>query len=667
MPKDVPTGTLCDTLRRARELILSQQSPEGYWWYTLEANESIGSGYIQIMHFLGEIDRRVQSGLIHRMLSEQRPDGSWALYYGGEGDLSTTVECYFALKLAGHPPSEAPLEKARQFILGKGGLTKIRAFTRIHLALFEILPWSLCPAMPIWFMLLPPWCGVSIYEFSSWARASIVPLLLLYETKPARRLPFTLDELYVEKIGERKFEFPKSKKLFSLENFFVRFDKVLKLLEKFSWHPGKKKALKKAESWVREHIERTEDIYPAMGYAIMGLSALGYQNNDPTIQKALRGLRRFQQAYSHCLPAKPECDPPKGGSPDPKITSSGGGRSDACFCEAPSEYLHQQCCISPNWDTPWVGVALMEAGLESSHPQLLKSARYLLKKQIKFTGDWRFKNKEGVAGGWSFEFQNDYFPDVDDTIEAIFFLLKVDLPPKEKEDSIQRALQWCLSMQSHNGGWAAFDKDNVSQWVNRIPFSDHGACLDSPTPDITGRMLELLAHFDYQQDHSVVSRALSFIYKHQEENGSWRGRWGVNYIYGTWCVLQGLAAIGEDFGEARLQKAVQWVQSIQNPDGGWGESCLSDVKNHFVPQSSTASQTAWAILALLAAQKHHSPAVKKGIQWLTDHQNEEGGWDEPCFTGTGFPGHFYIRYHGYRHYFPLLALGKYGCETNLWV
>ncbi len=612
-------------LEKAVSLLFSQQDEAGYWWYTLEANETIGAGFIQLMHFLGDVDDSIQSGLVRRLLSEQQNDGSWAIFYGGPGDLSTTIECYFALKLAGHSASEPPLIRAREFILREGGLMKIRVFSRIHLALFGLIPWSACPTMPTWFMLLPSWCGASIYEFSTWARASIVPLLLLDAAKPVRKVPFDLDELYCEAPDQRIFQFNEARTFFSLENFFLLLDKVLKLAERLPWHPGKKKALRKAEMWTREHISRTEDIYPAMAYAVLGLSAMGYPNDDPTIKKGFEGLKRFQQHL------------------------------------APSEVIHQQCCISPNWDTPWAAVALLEAGVHPNDPRLLQAARYMISKEVSnFEGDWKVKNRKGPTGGWAFEFENDYFPDVDDTIEALHFLKGVGLPSDETQGPIQRGLGWILSMQCDNGGWAAFDKNNVSEWVNEIPFSDHGACLDPPTPDITGRMIELLASFGTSLFEKEIGRALRFLWKTQEPCGAWRGRWGVNYIYGTWCVLTGLASVGADLQSEKIQKAVDWLKSIQNYDGGWGESCLSDKENHYVPLGvSAASQTAWAVMALVAAGETNSSAVFHGVQWLKEHQTSEGGWDEPYFTGTGFPGHFYLRYHGYRYYFPTLALARY--------
>ncbi|MBI4196582.1 MAG: squalene--hopene cyclase [Deltaproteobacteria bacterium] len=623
---------------KAREALLSDQSPKGYWWYTLEANETIGAGFIQLMHFLGDVDAEVEKGLARRILSEQRQDGSWAIFYGGPADLSTSIECYFALRLAGHSPDEPALERTRLFILSHGGLERVRVFTKIHLALFGLITWAKCPSMPLWFIHLPHWLGISIYEFSSWARASIVPLLIILDRKSVRPLSFDLEELKVS---------PPLLPPLKIRNFFLLLDKIFKATEKLPFHPGKQHSLKKCEEWIRRHIERTEDIYPAMAYAALAMKTLGYPNSDPTIQKALTGLRRFQQSHR--------------GTDLPMVSdkSVGGG--------APSEYpIHQQCCISPLWDTPWACHALLESGLPADDPHLKRAAKFLISKQIvDFHGDWSLKNSSAKPGGWAFEFQNDYFPDVDDTIEILRFMKRVDLPVSEKKGTIDRGLEWLLSMQSKNGGWAAFDKNNLSTWVNKIPFSDHGACLDSPTPDITGRMIELLVLFNYSKEDPVIQNSLNFLFKTQEPNGSWRGRWGVNYLYGTWCVVQGLAMIHDEKTGLAIGRAIRWLQSVQNPDGGWGESCLSDKENRYLPlEVSVPSQTAWAVMTLIAAGKRSSESCRRGIDFLIASQTADGRWEERHFTGTGFPGHFYIRYHGYRQYFPLLALGKYRTDKR---
>ncbi|MDO8643594.1 MAG: squalene--hopene cyclase, partial [bacterium] len=613
---------LQQVLIRARQQLLSTQQADGYWWYTLEANETINAGTLFLMHFIEDVDPSLEKGLANQILSEQRIDGSWGIYFGAPGDLSATVECYIALKMAGHSPLSKPMALARKFILSRGGAEHSRIFTRIHLALFGLVPWSSCPSMPSWFMLLPSWCPINIYSFSSWARASIVPLLVVLDKKPVRPIPrFTIDEIFANPPETRDFSFPNPKGFFSVEFLFLLADKVFKILGGLKWHPGRKKALAACEKWIRDHIERTEDIFPAMAYAAYAMNILGYPKSDRTLQKAWTiGLKKFQQKHEN--------------------------------------KVYQQCCISPVWDTPWAGMAMLTAGEKPDAAPLLQSGRWLIQQQItNFHGDWAVKNKKGEPGGWAFEFQNDYFPDVDDTIEVLFFLQKLALPIEEKREAINRGLKWLFSMQSQNGGWAAFDKDNTQEWVNRIPFSDHGACLDPPTPDITGRMVELMVSFGYSRSHPAVSKAIHFLKKTQENWGPWWGRWGVNYLYGTWCVLQGLSAIGENFKQPYLLKAVNWLKSVQNEDGGWGESCAGYIDQRYIRlKESTPSQTAWALMGLIAAGEEKSNAVTQGVRFLISKQNENGSWDEPYFTGTGFPGHFYIRYHGYRQYFPTLAL-----------
>jgi len=642
---------------KAQELLLSQQFKEGFWWYTLEANESICAEYILMLHLLGlaKEQAKVQTGLAQRILRKQCSNGSWTLYQEGPGDLSTTIECYLALKLAGHNPDEPALVKAREFILKHGGITQSRVFTKIHLALFGIVPWDACPVMPVSFVLFPDWLPLNIYEFSSWARACIVPLLVILEKRPLFKVPQAkLEELFVEKPGKRDYSFKCAQGVFSLANAFVQINKILKvIIPIIPSNPITSKAIKKAENWIETHIAKTEDIYPALAYSLLALKLLGREMSDPSIQKCLKGLQLFQQYGRDELPAIPSSLYSK----DKKIKAP----DSQLISEENSHYIHQQCCISPVWDTPWAGMALLESGLGQDHPALLKAARWLMSKQILETkGDWAIKNKKAQPGGWSFEFDNDYFPDVDDTIEVLFLLFKTEIPRQEMMESFQRGLDWLLSMQSKNGGWAAFDVDNTAEWVNKIPFSDHGACLDPPTPDITGRILELLGTIGHSKDYPPCEKALHFILQNQEKNGSWEGRWGVNYIYGTWCVLQGLAQMGMPNNDARIRKAVKWLKSIQREDGGWSESCESYTQKRHIPLPySTASQTAWALMGLIAVGEAESDEVQRGIEYLLGTQLSSGGWNEEAYTGTGFPGHFYIRYHGYRHYFPLLALAKF--------
>ncbi|MBF0493406.1 MAG: squalene--hopene cyclase [Deltaproteobacteria bacterium] len=649
---------LDECVDNASKAILSQQFQEGFWWYTLEANESINAEFIFLLHWIGlnsEYTTLIQS-LSQRIESSQNPDGSWSLYHDGPGELSTTIECYLALKLSGHSlESSNSLYLAKEFILKHGGLTQCRAFTRIHLALFGLIPWENCPSMPVSFVLFPHWFPLNIYEFSSWARACIVPLLVVQEKKFILKdyNPHYLDELYVERNPQdREWDFKNTKGLFSLENLFFGIDKLLKVKDRFIkiQNPFNKIALKKAEKWILDHVSKTEDIYPALAYSLLALKALNYPTQHPLFQKCLKALFSFQQKISKeidVLPTEAHEDSYK--TPLPWQAS------------LESTLIYQQCCISPVWDTPWAGVALAEAGIKDSHPALIKAARWLLTKQITQTyGDWSIKNKKAPPGGWSFEFENDYFPDVDDTVQVLAFLFRVDLPREQITAPFQRGLDWIFSMQSKNGGWAAFDMDNTKSWVNKIPFSDHGACLDPPSPDLTARVLEFLGFIGYSLDHPACAKAFEFLRKTQEMNGSWEARWAVNYIFGTSSALQGLSSIGLNLKEPMILKAVHWLKSIQNEDGGWSESCESyNQKRHIPLPYSTASQTAWAILGLVAAGEEKSEEVRRGVEFLINTQNEKGTWDEEAFTGTGFPGHFYIRYHGYRHYFPLLALAKY--------
>ncbi len=682
-PRSHPLGI---AIEKAQTLMLGLQAPDGYWWYSLQANETIGSGAIMLAQFLDCVDPAIEAGLCRRLLDEQHSDGSWNLYHGADGDLSATVEAYLALRLAGYPLAHEALTRARQFILANGGLTQIRIFSRIHLALFGLVPWEGCPSLPPWLIFMPLWTRFSIYEFSSWARASIVPLILLMEQKPVQPVSFNLNELAEHELTAEDWKLKAKHPGFNWETLFIAADHILKLLEKLPWHPGKAQALKACERWVRDHLKRTEDIYPALAYSAMGLGATAYPCDDPELSKALAALKRFQQIYVGELP--PDGDPISLSHP---IAGHPANETLAHPVDSDTIRIHQQCCISPMWDTPWNVSALLASGLPGNHPALKKATQYLLDKQIStFRGDWSVKNFKAPAGGWAFEFENDFFPDVDDTIQIINILRDVELPDIENKLAIGRGLAWLYSMQSKNGGWAAFDVDNTTDWVNRIPFSDHGACQDPPTADITGRMVGLLADFGVKQCDPVVQKALTFIEQDQliAENtsledskrgihwnksirsparryGAWWGRWGVNYTYGTWCVLKGLAKIGLPSELPMIQRAVNWLEAIQLPDGSWGESCLGYKVNHFVPlENGVPSQTAWALMALIASGKCRSNSVKRGIDYLLMRQRPDGGWDEAEHTGTGFPGYFYLRYHGYRHYFPLMALGEYQKALN---
>jgi squalene-hopene/tetraprenyl-beta-curcumene cyclase len=645
-PSDLETA-----LAKAKSLLQGHQFPEGYWYYTLEANESIAAEYIFLTEFLGCPEPAINQAIARRILSRQNEDGSWSIYHGGPGELGASIECYWALKMCGYSVSHPAMVQARQFIHTSGGPTRARVFTKIHMALFGLAPWEAVPSMPLALALAPNWAPINIYEFSSWARASIVPLLVILNEKPVHPLNMDLEELYLEAPAERKWKFVPKGGGVGLENIFLITDKLLKKANKWgSLLPGPKpkfiriNALKACERYIREHLEKTEDIFPAMSYGAMALKTLGYSLTDPILDKALKGLQSFQQASGETLPHIP--------APVDR--------------QNPPALIHQQCCISPLWDTAWAAVALLDSGEEAHAEYLEKCVHWIVGKQIRGTlGDWSIKNKRAKPGGWAFEFQNDYFPDVDDTIEILMLLWRFGLDDPRVKEAFELGRDWLLSMQSKNGGWAAFDVDNTLQLVNHIPFSDHGACLDPPTADITGRMLEFLAMIGYPKDDPVIQQALKFVYEKQEECGAWDGRWGVNYLYGTWCALQGLIAIGESPDHPAIVKATQWLLSQQNPDGGWGESCDGYLKNQYVHlDQSVPSQSAWAVMGLMAVGLAPSHEVRRGIEFLIGRQNEHGCWDEEEYSGTGFPGHFYIRYHGYRHYFPLMALGKYREEVG---
>lgn len=645
LPEIAPLQGLDLAITKGSDVLLSQQFPDGYWWYTLEANDSINAEFIFLNRLMSLNDPESEQAIAKTILANQTTDGSWPLYYKGPGDLSTTIECYIALKLCNYDINSEPMIRARKFILSKGGLTHARIFTRIHLALLGLIPWKHCPKMPIAFIHLPHWAPISIYHFSSWARSCVVPLLILLDKQYSIDLPKDfIDELYIEfNRNEADWSYKSKVETLTWQNMFLKIDQALGLIERLRLKPFRYSALKKCERWIRNHIAHTEDIYPFMAYSALALHSLGYKLDDITISKCLKGLHKFR------IPSNP-------GSSLASVPE---------ISERVENSTYQQCCISPVWDTPWAGNALIEAGVhkssKTSEKALKKAAIWLKSKQIiDYSGDWAKKNKGASPGGWSFEFENLPFPDVDDSIEVLLFFKSLELKEEEFTLSIKKGLDWVLSMQSDNGGWAAFDKNNTLELVNYIPFSDHGACLDPPSPDITGRALELLANYNYNNSLKNIVKAIGYIKDSQEASGAWFGRWGVNYIYGTWCVLQGLRAIGYPLNSPEVKKAVKWLKSVQNSDGGFGESCESYDKNYYVGLTeSVPSQTAWGLMGLLAGEESISPEARQAADQLIHSQKSDGTWTEPYYSGTGFPGHFYIRYHGYRHYFPVMALAKF--------
>jgi squalene-hopene/tetraprenyl-beta-curcumene cyclase len=588
-------------------------------------------------------------GKMQRALTEilryQNEDGSWSIYPGGPGNVSLAVKCYFACKLMGQSAELPHLVRAREWILAHGGVVACNSFTKIYLCALGQYDYHAVPAIPPEIVLAPNWFYFNIYEISSWSRAILVPLSIIYAKKPYKKIQPEqgIDELFVGGRENANLRLRMDRKrLVSWRNFFLLADRAFHIVEAVYIRPLRKLALKKAEKWMLERLEMSDGlgaIYPAMLNAIVALRCLGYSDDDPQV---IRARDEFEKL----------------------------GIEDAGVPDFADPTFRMQPCVSPVWDTALSVFALGEAGIPRTDPRLLKAADWMLSKEVRHKGDWAVKVKNADPGGWYFEFNNEFYPDTDDTAQVLLALNMVDNPREKLQYEVsQRAIQWLFAMQCKNGGWASFDKDNTKMIFQYIPFADHNAMLDPPTVDITGRILEMLSNYGYTREDKRVQRAIDFIFREQESDGSWFGRWGVNYIYGTFLVLRGLDAMGIDHHEPQIQQAAEWIRMVQNPDGGWGESCLSyDDPDQRGIGPSTPSQTAWAILGLLAAGDNRSDSVAKGIRWLLERQKSTGEWDESIgegsarqalYTGTGFPRVFYLAYHMYRNFFPLLALTTY--------
>lgn len=615
-----------DAMRRTQEYYLAQQNKEGYWWYELESNVTMTSEYLMLLHFLGLKDEVRDRKMAAHILKHQRADGTWSIHWGGEGDLSTTIEAYFALKLAGFSPSDKRIRKARKFVLDRGGVENCRVFTRIFLAIFGEFDWRGIPSIPVEINLLPSWFPVNIYSFSSWARSTIVPLSIVLDKKPVKSLPdgAGVRELYREP-GKLPPVTNKQLAPFSWQRFFLLLDKFIKKVEDAPVRYLRTKSLRKTHAWILRHQEPQGDwggIQPAMVNSILALAAMGYDASYKPIKKGLEALERFTLQNE--------------------------------------EEIMLQSCISPVWDTALTSLALINSGLRKEHPSLVDAAKWLLTKQIFRKGDWSIMRPHLEPGGWAFEFENKWYPDVDDTAVVLMLLNRYSGEEFTNRANLDRGLAWVLGMQGRDGGWGAFDADNNIKLLNQLPFGDLEAMIDPSTPDLTGRVLELLGQIGYERSKDVVRRAINFLRQTQENDGSWWGRWGVNYIYGTSAVLNGLAALGEDMSAPYVKKAVNWFKAHQNFDGGWGECCESyGDKDLKCRGSSTPSQTAWTIMALVAAGEEASDEVLRGVNYLLKRQKEDGTWEEEWFTGTGFPKYFMLKYHNYRNCFPLMALGKF--------
>ncbi len=611
--------------QRSTDFLLSLQDVQGWWKGDLETNVTMDAEDLLLRQFLGISDEATTQAAALFIRGEQRDDGTWATFHGGPGELSTTIEAYVALRLAGDDPDAAHMARASAWIREQGGVAASRVFTRIWLALFGWWSWDALPELPPELIYFPKWFPLNIYDFGCWARQTIVPLTVVSAKRPVRPAPFPLDELHTDAAD------PDPKRpiapVASWDGVFQRLDKALHAYHRIAPRRLRNAALRSAARWI---IERQENdgcwggIQPPAVYSIIALHLLGYDLGHPVLREGIKSLDRYA------------------------VWRADGAR----MIEA---------CQSPVWDTCLATIALSDAGLPADHPQLVKAADWMLGEQVVRPGDWSVRRPDLTPGGWAFEFDNDNYPDTDDTAEVVLALRRVRHPDPDRVDrAVERAVQWNLGMQSKNGAWGAFDVDNTSPFPNRLPFCDFGEVIDPPSADVTAHVVEMLGVEGKAHD-ARTRRGVDWLLAEQEKDGSWFGRWGVNYVYGTGSVLPALAAAGLPASHPAIRRAVRWLESVQNDDGGWGEDLRSyrDVAQWSGRGESTASQTAWALMALLAVDERESKAVQRGVAWLAQTQREDGSWDEPYFTGTGFPWDFSINYHLYRQVFPLTALGRY--------
>jgi squalene-hopene/tetraprenyl-beta-curcumene cyclase len=622
-------------IRRSQQYLLREQKPEGYWVGELMVDSTLVSDTIAYHHWNGKVDLAWQRKAVNHIFSMQLPDGGWNIYHGGPAEVNATIKGYLALKLAGIPATDPRMLRAREVALRMGGVPRMNTFSKLYLALLGLFPWDYVPTIPCEIILIGKWFHVNFNEMSSWSRSMLVPLAIINHFKPTRPLKtaVNLDELYPEGYHERDLALPPDPRRFTLRNFFLWLDSFHKWIERNRLRPFRKLALKKAECWMLERFEGSDGlaaIFPAMLNSLIALKALGYPDNHPEVLRAEKELKKLEHETETSVRIEP--------------------------------------CFSPVWDTAIVAIALHESGIPSDHPLMTKAGEWLVSREIRFRGDWANKNSAKVEpSGWVFEFNNKWNPDVDDTAMVLLALRNLSTrDQKGRDESFQRGLNWMLTFQCRDGGWASFDKDCTKSVLEKVPFADHNAMLDPECADITARILELLGYENFSLNNPQVAKALNFIRDHQEADGSWYGRWGVNYIYGTWQVLRGLRALNLDMQEPWLLKARAWLESVQHEDGGWGERCNTYDDPVFKGQGpSTASQTAWAVMGLCAFGDPHRISIRRGIDFLSRTQNPDGSWTEHETTGTGFPRVFYLKYDMYRNSWPLLALATYRKLANL--
>ncbi len=616
-----------EALRRGAGYLMSLRRNDGYWWADLTADTTLEADFVLLELWRhppqngvwNPTTRPLIDKAVRSILDRQLPDGGFNIYAQGPSEISATIKAYTALKLSGLDYDDSRLARARERILVMGGLQAANSYVKVNLSLFGLYPREKAPSIPPEIILL----GKAIYEMSSWTRAIVIPLSILHASNPQRPVPagFNLQELFVPGVP---LEFPNDEGFWSFRNFFLKADKVLKFWDRFALKSIRGRAIKKAEKWILERTVYSGGlgaIYPSMMYVIMALDLLGYPEDQPDV---VENTKQFL---------------------DLLVNDERG--------------FYFQPCFSPVWDTGIAAYAVGES--EMVEPQELEvSADWLISKEVRRKGDWSVKRPNVEPSGWYFELANEFYPDIDDTAQVLLGLVHARSTNTAKQQaSIARAITWLLAMQGKDGGWAAFDVDNNWEFLSAVPFADHNAMLDPTCPDITGRVIEALIAHGVKPNHPAIVRGVEYLRKSQEADGSWYGRWGVNYIYGTFLALRGFEAAGEDNRDAHILRAGEWIRSIQNADGGWGESCASYDNQTFTAAPSSPSQTAWGVLGLLAGGDTTSSSLQKGVEWLIEHQRSDGGWDEELSTGTGFPRVFYLKYHYYRHSFPVLALSMY--------